>query len=369
MPYKVEFVNYRAYYRIHEKEIKNVLHRVLSNGDLILREDVTRLESTISGYLGLRYGVGTNSGTDALFLLLRTAGIGQGDEVVTVGHTFLATIAVIVHSGAEPILVDIGEDYNMNTDLLEAAITPRTRAIMPVHLNGRVCNMEKVMSVAKAHHLIIIEDAAQALGASFDGKKAGTFGVAAGFSFYPAKNLGAFGDCGMVVTDDAAIAQSIRLYRDHGRATKEDFVLYGYNSRPDNLQAAVLNMKFQYFPKWLERRREIAGMYQAGLGSIKALKLPPPPETGGRHYDTYQNYVVLTPERDKLSSFLKDAGVETLISIPKPYHLQPALKLSRFHLPMTERVAIEGLALPMYPELKNEQVEYVIQAIKKFYLK
>jgi dTDP-4-amino-4,6-dideoxygalactose transaminase len=369
MSYKVPFVNYREYYRLHEEEIKATLQRVLSNGDLILRDDVARLESNISGYLGLRYGVGTNSGTDALYILLRIAGIKRGDEVITVGHTFLATISVIVHNGAEPVLVDIGGDYNMNTDLLEAAVTRRTRAIMPVHLNGRVCDMDKVMDVARKHNLIVIEDAAQALGASFDGKKAGTFGVSAGFSFYPAKNLGAFGDCGMAVTDDAETARLVRLYRDHGRATKEDFALYGFNSRPDNLQAAVLNMKFQYFPGWLERRRRIAGMYQAGLGGIKGLKLPPPPETGGRHYDTYQNYVVMTPERDKLSVFLKDAGVETLISIPKPFHLQPALKLSRFKLPVTERVAREGLSLPMYPELTDEQVEYVTEAVKKFYVK
>ncbi|HUT68644.1 MAG TPA: DegT/DnrJ/EryC1/StrS family aminotransferase [Dehalococcoidales bacterium] len=367
MPYKVPFVNYRKYYRIHEEEIKATLHRVLSHGDLILREDVTKLENSISGYLGLRYGVGTNSGTDALYLSLLAAGIGHGDEVVTVGHTFLATIAVIVHCGATPVLIDIGEDFNMNVDLLEAAITPRTRAVMPVHLNGRLCDMEKLISVASAHHLIVIEDAAQALGATFDGKKAGSFGLAAGFSFYPAKSLGAYGDAGMAVANDEEIDHRIRLYRDHGRETKEDFVLYGFNSRLDNLQAAILNMKFKYFPQWIERRREIAMMYQEGLTGIAQLKLPPPPETGSRYFDTYQNYVIQAPERDKLATFLKDAGVETLIFVPKPYHFQPALKLSQFRLPITERVAGEALSLPMYPELDNRQVEIVVDSVRKFF--
>lgn len=367
MPYRVPFVNYRKYYRIHEEEIKATLHRVLSQGDLILREDVTRLENSISGYLGLRYGIGTSSGTDALHISLLAAGIRPGDGVITVGHTFLATIAVIVHCGATPVLIDIGEDYNMNVDLLEAAITSQTRAVMPVHLNGRICDMEKLMTVASEHNLIVIEDAAQALGATFDGKKAGSFGLASGFSFYPAKGLGAYGDAGMAVTDDAEIARCIRLYRDHGRETKEDFALYGFNSRLDNLQAAILNMKFQYFPQWIERRRGIATMYQEGLTGIAQLKLPPPPETGGRYFDTYQNYVIRAPERDKLAAFLKDAGVETLISVPKPYHFQPALKLGQFRLPVTEQVAKEALSLPMYPELDNSQVGIVIDAVRKFF--
>ena len=257
----------------------------------------------------------------------------------------------------------------MNVDLLEKAVTRKTRAVMPVHLNGRVCDMERIMDVAARHNFIVVEDAAQALGATFDGKKAGTFGVAAGFSFYPAKSLGAYGDAGMAVTDDPEIDRIIRLYRDHGRETKEDFVLYGFNSRVDNIQAALLNTKLPHFPEWIERRRAIAAKYDAGLKDIEALALPPAPETGGRYYDTFQNYVVLYERRAELAAFLKDEGVETLISIPKPFHRQPALKLEHFDLPVTERVARENLSLPMYPELDDDQVETVVRAVRKYFRK
>ena len=366
MSYKVPFVNYRKYWALHEEDIKATVERVLSAGDLILREDVTMLEKSISGYLGLGHGVGLNSGTDSLQFSLLAVGIGPGDEVITVGHTFLATIAVIVHAGATPVLVDIGDDFNMNTDLLESAVTDKTKAVMPVHYNGRCCNMEKVMDVAKKHDLIIIEDAAQALGAMFDGKMAGSFGLASGFSFYPAKGLGAYGDAGMVVTDDEDIASSICLYRDHGRKTKEDFVLYGFNSRLDNFQAAILNMKFKYFPRWIERRRQIAALYREGLSDTEQVILPPGPDDG-RYYDTFQNYVIRTPERDKLAEFLRDEGVETLISMPKPYHVQPALKLTRFDLPLTAQVAREVISLPMYPELEDWQVEMTVAAVRKYF--
>jgi dTDP-4-amino-4,6-dideoxygalactose transaminase len=367
MGYKVPFVDFPKQYRTYEEEIIAAIKSVLSRGDLILREEVVQFEHNIANFLGLRYAVGVNSGTDAMYLSLLAVGIKPGDEVITVAHTFLATIADIVHCGATPVLVDVGDDYNMNVDLVEAAVTSRTKAILPVHLNGRVCDMGKLMKIASKHNLRVIEDAAQALGAAFDGKKAGSFGVTGCFSFYPAKSLGAAGDAGIVVTSSAGIADQIRLYRDHGRQAKADFVLYGFNSRLDNLQAAILNVKFKYLPRWIERRREVASLYHQGLSDLPYLRLPPSPQSDGHYFDTFQNYVIRAQDRDKLYTHLAESGVETLISWPKPMHHQKALNLSHFRLPVTEQLAREVLSLPMNAELTNEQVELVIESVRKFY--
>ena len=367
MAYKVPFVDYAKQYHTYEEEIIAAIKKALSKGDLILREEVRQFEHNIADFLGLHYAVGVNSCTDAMYFSLLAVGIKSGDEVITVAHTFVATVADIVHCGATPILVDIGDDHPINANLVEEAITPRTKAIIPVHLNGRTCNMEKLMKIASEHNLLVIEDAAQALGATFDGKKAGSFGITGCFSFYPAKCLGAFGDAGIVVTNSEEIAEKARLYRNHGQQTKNDIVLFGFNSRLDNLQAAILNAKFKYLPGWIERRREVANMYQQGLSDLPYLRLPPPPESDGRYFDTYQNYVIRAQERDKLATYLAESGVETLISWPKPMHHQKALNLSHFQLPVTERLSKEVLSLPMNTELSNEQVEFVIDAVRKFY--
>jgi len=255
----------------------------------------------------------------------------------------------------------------MDVARLEAAVSPQTRAIMPVHLNGRCCDMDRLMSIASAHNLIVIEDAAQALGASVDGRKASTFGLAGCFSFYPAKLLGAFGDAGIVVTNGKRLAKRVGLLRDHGRETKDDIGLFGFNSRLDNLQAAILNVKLKYVPQWIERRREIAGLYHEGLSDIEQLILPPPPETGGRYFDVYQNYVVRSRERERLIEHLTRCDIEILVSLAKPVHRQAALGLGHFRLPVTEQVSEEVLSLPMYPELSNEQMEYVIESVHQFY--
>ena len=367
MNYRVPFVAYPEHYRRLAGEIDCAIKRVLTGGDLILRDDVCRFEKGIASFLGMDYAVGTNSCTDAMLLSLRAAGIGPGDEVITVSHTFVATVAAIVHCGAIPVLVDIGSDFNMDVTHLETAISPKTRAIMPVHLNGRCCDMDRLMAVASAHNLIVIEDAAQALGASVAGRKASTFGLAGCFSFYPAKLLGAFGDAGIVVTNDKGLAEQISLLRNHGRETKDDIGLFGYNSRLDNLQAAILNVKLQYVPKWIERRREIAGFYHEGLSGIEHLILPAPPETEGRYFDVYQNYVIRSGERERLIDHLTRRGIEILVSLAKPVHRQAALDLGHFCLPVTEQVSEEVLSLPMYPELSNEQVEYVIESVRQFY--
>ncbi len=367
MAYKVPFVDFPAQYRGLRKEILGAVEEVFNRGDFILRSQVTQLEEAIASSLGVDYGIGLNSGTDALYLSLKAAGIGPGDEVITVSHTYVATVAVIVHCGATPILVDVTDDFNMDVAQFEPAISPRTRAVIPVHLNGRVCDMERIMEIASRHNLAVIEDAAQSLGATFDGKKGGSFGLTGCFSFYPAKLLGAAGDAGMVVTNDKELDKKIRLLRDHGRETKDDFACFGFNSRLDNLQAAILNVKLKVLPRWIDRRRQIAGMYQQGLGVISYVKLPPPPQPGSRYFDVYQNYVIQAQQRDALCDYLLKCGIEILVSNPIPVHHQKALGLSHFHLPVTEQLALEVLSLPMNTEISNEQVELVIDSVRQFY--
>jgi len=368
MVYKVPFVNYPEHYRRMWNEVTGAISEALSKGDLLLRGQLKQFENDIASFIGVKYAVGLNSGTDAMFLSLKAAGIGLGDEVITVAHTFVATISAIVYCGAKPILVDVGEDMNMDLEQVEQKICPKTKAILPVDLNGRLCNMGKLMKMADEHNLRIIEDAAQALGASFNGKKAGSFGLAGCFSLYPAKILGAAGDGGFATTNDEEMNEKIRLLRDHGQDRKTGKILfYGFNSRLDNIQAAILNVKLKYLPRWIERRREIAKSYHEGLSDLDEVKLPPPPTTTGPYYDVYQNYVIRVKDRDELVKFLEKNGVETMVSWRIPNHLQPSLNLKHFSLPNTEKLSCEVLSLPTYPELTDEQVHYVIDVIHDFY--
>jgi len=378
MAYKVPFVDVPKQYQIIKEEVLRTIDDVLSRGDLILRKDVEDFEKNIASYVGTKYAVSLNSGTDTMFLSLKALGIGPGDEVITVSHTFVASIAVIVQTGAKPILVDVKEDFTMDVDKLEAAITEKTKAIIPVHLNGRMCEMDKLMEIVKSHNLIVIEDAAQAIGSKYQGKMAGSFGLAGSFSLYPFKVLGCFGDGGVLTTDDENLAEKVRLLRNHGQKTpapeqarygagKTEIVCFGFNSRLDNIQAAILNLKFKYLPQYIERRRKIALLYQKGLADVKGVKLPPSPDSDEKHFDNFQNYVLTAEKRDELYNFLKEKGVETLIKDPIANHKQPGLGLSHFNLPHTERLAEQVISLPMYPELSREQIEYVIECVRDFY--
>lgn len=366
MGYKVRFVDMPKHYQNMRNEVLQILDDVLSRGDVILRDDVKRFEDNIANFVGTKYAIGLNSGFDALHLSVKVAGIGAGDEVITVAHTFVATVAAIVHCGGTPILVDVGEDFNIDMDKLEQAITPKTKAVIPVHLNGRLCDMERLMAIAQKTNLTVIEDAAQALGAKLDGRRAGSFGLTGCFSLYPFKMLGAFGDGGIVTTSNAEMAEKLAFLRDHGqdRATG-DIRCYGFNCRLDNLQAAILEVKRKYLPKWIERRREVAEIYGKDLSDIPYLKLPHFPDN--RYFDVYQNYVIRAEKRDELVSHLKKNGIEVLISWPKPMHYHHALKLKHFVLPETERICKEVVSLPMNAEITNEQLEYVIDCLKRFY--
>ncbi len=367
MAYKVPFVNFPEHYKTIKEEILKAMDDVLSRGDLILRKDVEEFERKFADFIGSRYAVGLNSGTDTMFLPLKALGIGPGDEVITVSHTFVASIAVIVQTGAKPVLVDVKEDFTIDVDQIEKVITPKTKAIIPVHFNGRVCEMERLMEIAQKHKLFVIEDAAQAFGSKYKNKMAGSFGLAGSFSLYPFKVLGCFGDGGIVTTSDELLAGKIRLLRDHGQKTKTEIVCFGWNSRLDNLQAAILNVKFKYVPAWIERRREIASIYDKALAGVKEIKLPPAPGSDKDHFDNFQNYVLKAERRDELAAFLKEKGVETLIKDPVANHKQQGLGLSYFSLPYTEKLAEQVISLPMYPELTQEQIEYVINCIKEFY--
>ena len=367
MDYKVPFVGYIAQYRNLGKELNVAIKEALSKGDLILRQQVQDFEDSMASFLGVKYAVGVSSGTDALYLSLQAAGLEREDEVITVAHTFVASIAAIVHCGATPILIDVSDDMNMDIGQIEKAISPKTRAIMPVHLNGRLCDMEKLMEIADRYNLVVIEDAAQALGATYNGKKGGSFGVAGCFSFYPAKLLGAAGDAGLVCTNDEGIANNIRLLRDHGRKSKDIIACYGFTNRLDNLQAAILNVKLRYIPQWIQRRQEIADLYYKGLYNIPDVKLPP--VSDDHFFNIYQNYVLRVSERDNLAVYLKKRGIETIISNPIPVHHQQALRLSHFKLPYTEQLAKQVISIPLIPEMENSQVEYVIHAVRDFYVK
>ena len=370
MKYKVPFVDLPVQYHRYGEETIAAIRKVMSRGDYILRDDLEQFEENMASLLGMNHVIGLGSGTDALHLALKAAGVGTGDEVITVDFTCVATLSVIVHCGAKPILVDVRDDYNMDVEQVEEAITPRTKAILPVHLNGRVCNMEKLMDIASKHNLIVIEDAAQALEATFDGQKAGTFGLAGCFSLYPMKILGATGDGGFVVTNDEALAEGICQLRDLGQQRETGDVLhFGFSSRLDNLQAAILNVKLKYLDQWIERRREIAALYHQGLSDLQELKLPPPPEPQGRFFDVFQNYLVRAKERDRLVAYLEECCIETLTSwyLSKPLHYHEALNLRHFQLPKTEQFAKECISLPLNTEISDEQVEYVVDIVNKFY--
>ena len=366
MEYKVPFVDLPKHFQNLRGELEELINNVLfKRADLILRDDLRQLEENFASLVGVKYAVGVNSGTDALFFSLLAAGIGKGDEVITVAHTFVATVAVIVFAGAKPVLVDVAKDYNIDVEKIEESITKKTKAIIPVHLNGRMCKMDKIISIARKYNLIVIEDAAQAIGASFDGKKAGSLGLTGCFSFYPMKIIGGAGDGGMVVTNSRKVAQKIRFLRDHCQNRRTgDLLGFGYNSRLDNLHAAIINAKLKHLNSWIKRRREIAKIYHVGL-DIAEIKLPP--FDGDKYFDVFQNYVIRAKKRDNLVEYLNKCGIETLISWRKPMHKHKALGLDHFKLPMTEKISKEVVSLPMNTELTNEQVEYVIDCIKKFY--
>jgi dTDP-3-amino-2,3,6-trideoxy-4-keto-D-glucose/dTDP-3-amino-3,4,6-trideoxy-alpha-D-glucose/dTDP-2,6-dideoxy-D-kanosamine transaminase len=366
MGYRVPFVDPKTHYRRLKAEVDSAITDCLTKGDLVYRQQLKDFEQRLAAFVGVKYAVGVNSGYHALHFSLLSAGVGPGDEVVTVAHTFVATVSAIVHCGAKPVLIDVSTDYNMDPNLLEQSIGPKTKAIISVHLNGRVCDMERIMSIAHRHGVKVIEDAAQALGATFIKKSAGSFGLTGCFSFYPFKILGGFGDGGAVTTDDPEVAHIVSLLRYNGedRETGESHY-HGYTALLDNVQAAVLDVKLRHLPSWIEHRRTIANLYREGLEGIEGLHLPH--FAGDQYFDSYQNYVIRTEHRNELRQYLKDQGVETLVHWAKPMWEHKDLGLENPGLPETQSICREVISLPMSAETTPENVEITVRCIRDFF--
>jgi dTDP-4-amino-4,6-dideoxygalactose transaminase len=364
----VPFFNYPFVFKSREDDFVRIFKEVGSRGAYILQKDLVEFESNLAKFAGTKYGLGVANGTDAIWLALMAAGVGKGDEVIFASHTYIATAASIHFVGATPVPADCGKDHMIDPESVKKLITKKTKAILPTQLNGRCCDMDSLMSIAKENNLIVVEDAAQGLGARFRGKGIGTFDKGATISFYPAKNLGSFGDGGGFVTNDKDMFDQVLLMRDHGRNEDGIFVRWGFNSRLDNLQAAILNYKLSYYDKEIKRRREIASFYQNRLGNLKELQLPPAPDADPSYFDVYQNYEIEAERRDELKIFLKENGVGTIIQWNgQPVHSITSLGFSGTGLPYTERMFKKCLMLPMNTALLDEDVNYVCDKIDEFY--
>lgn len=346
-------------------EIASAIAEIIDHGQFVLGPPVAAFEERFGGYCRTGHCIGVNSGASALHLALLAAGVGPGDEVITVSMTFVATVAAILYCGARPVFVDVDPDrWTMAPELVEAAVTRRTKAILPVHLHGLMADMDPIIAVARRHGLVVIEDAAQSHGAEYKGRRAGAVGDIGCFSFYPGKNLGAFGEGGAVVTGDGGLARRIRLLRDWGQETKYRHVLRGYNYRMDSIQGAVLNVKMGHIESWTEDRRRLAALYDGHLGAMGLKRPSPPPQM--RH--VYHVYSIEHPRRDALQAALGSAGIGTGIHYPVPVHLQEAyadLGYGPGDLPVTEALAGRFLSLPMYPELQPDQVARVCRELER----
>jgi dTDP-4-amino-4,6-dideoxygalactose transaminase len=364
----IPFFRYTHLFAQQREEILGAMTAVMDRGAFILQSDLVEFETRIANFTNARYALGVANGTDALIIALRAADIGPGDEVIVPSHTYVASAASIHFAGATPILVECGADHMVDPESVAAAVTPRTRAIMPVQLNGRTCDMDALQAIADKHDLLIVEDAAQAIGSKFKGKNAGTFGIAAEISLYPAKILGCFGDGGVLLTNDADMARKMSLLRDHGRDETGLVVTWGLNSRLDNLQAALLNVKLEQLDSEIERRRQIARLYRDGLQDLEDIVLPPGPDNDPDHFDVYQNYEIESGRRDELRSYLEKEGVRTIIQwAGKPVHQFEGLGFKDVHLPYTDRLFTRCFLLPMNTSLTDDEVAYICERIRKFH--
>lgn len=366
----IPLVDLRAQYCSIKEEIDAAIHRVLKKGQFILGPEVEALEEEVAQYCGVKYGIGVASGTDALHLALLACGVEPGDEVITTAFTFIATAEAITQCGAIPVFVDINpHTYNIDPSKIESKITKRTKTVIPVHLYGQPAEMDAILALAKRYNLKVIEDSAQALGAGYKGKKVGSLGDAGCLSFFPAKNLGAYGDGGMVVTNNPEIVEKVKMLRNHGCREKYYHLLPGFNSRLDALQAAILRVKLRHLDEWIKLRREKASCYAQFLGGVEELELPCIKPYSQHAFNYYTVRLQNSLSRDKMQEYLSSQGVATAIYYPLSLHLQDVFKSLGYNLgdfPESERAQEEVLSLPMYPELTEEQIEEITKAVKKF---
>ena len=363
----IPFFNYPHVFTSDESQLIEVIRDVGRRGAFILQQDLDEFERRLAAYVQADYALGVANGTDAMMIALRAAEIGAGDEVILCSHTYVATAAAIHFVGARPIPVECGSDHLIDPAAVEAAVNGKTRAIMPTQLNGRTCDMHVLGAIAERHKLTIIEDAAQALGSRFHGRAAGTFGAAGTFSFYPAKTLGSLGDGGAILTNNEDMFQQMFQFRDHGRNQDGEVVSWGLNSRLDNLQAAILNVKLRGYDADVARRREIASIYQTRLVEMSELALPPGPEDDPDHFDVYQNYEIEADHRDELREFLRSRGIGTLVQWGgETVHQFEGLGF-RQRLPFTEAMIARSLLLPMNTSLSDGDVDDICETIQHFY--
>lgn len=360
----VPFLDLKAQYASIRAEVAVAMQEVLDSCAFVGGPFVEKFEKEWAAYCGVKHAIGVGNGTDALWLALLALGVGHGDEVITVSSTFMATAEAISMTGAKPVFVDISDKhYTMDSGLLEASITSRTKALLPVHLFGQVADMGPIMKIARKHGLHVVEDACQAHGATYKGSKAGSMGDAGAFSFYPGKNLGAYGEAGAITTNNDGVAEKIRMLRDHGQSKKYYHDVVGWNARMDGIQGAVLSVKLKHLDQWTEKRRQWASVYDAELEGAKGIVIPAARHEG-KHI--YHVYAVRVQERDRVLAELQAGGIGCGIHYPIPVHLQKAYAdLARQVFPVAEKCAREFLSLPMYAELQEAQVRAVCDSLKR----
>lgn len=367
----IKFLDLPSQYQSIKKEIDEVLREVIDSQYFILGEKVQTLEAEIAEYCNTNRAIGVASGTDALLISMRALGVGHGDEVITTPFTFFATAGAIWNLGAKPVFVDILPDtFNMEPGQIEDAITDKTKAMVPVHLFGQMADMDPIMEIAKRHEIPVVEDACQSIGSEYKGKKAGSIGATGAFSFFPSKNLGGFGDGGIITANQEELAEKIVALRTHGGTRQYYHDMVGYNSRLDALQAAVLSIKLKYLDKWHEARRENAYRYNEAFVDLPLVTPTELPEI----YCIYNQYTIriLNGQRDEFREYLKERGIPTAVYYPLPLHLQPCfgdLGYQKGDFPIAEKASEEVVSLPVYPELPDEQQEKIIEVIESFYKK
>jgi len=363
----IPFFNYSALFKEHEQDFIEIISDIGRRGAYVMQSDLSDFESKVAKYTGIKYAIGVANATDAMQLLLKAGGVGIGDEVIFCSHTMVATASAIAFTGATPVPVEAGTDHLIDPQSIVNAITSRTKAIMPTQLNGRVADMDRILQIANEYGLQVYEDSAQALGAKFNGQCAGSFGLGGCISFYPAKTLGCFGDGGMVLTNHDDIAATIKLMRDHGREEDGNVSVWGFNSRLDNLQAAILNLFFKDYDKTIERRRSLADLYHENLKVLDKLILPPSTNCESKNFDIYQNYEIEAEKRDELKEHLFNKGIDTLIQWGgKAVHEFKDLGFNQ-SLPVTAKMMRTSLMLPLNMTVTDNEVMYICQCITEFY--
>jgi dTDP-4-amino-4,6-dideoxygalactose transaminase len=363
----IPFLDLKTQYRAIRAEILDAVTATLDSGSYILGPEVEAFEESFAAYCQAKHSIGVNSGTAALQLALEAAGVTAGDEVITVAHTFVATVAAIMYLGARPVLVDIDADsYTLDPTKLEAAISERTKAIMPVHLYGQPADMDPILEIARRHRLVVVEDAAQAHGAEYKSRRCGSIGDMAGFSFYPGKNLGAYGEGGAITTSSDELSRTLRMLRDWGQETKYHHQILGHNARLEGLQGAILRVKMKHIDTWTEQRRSIAARYEEHLAGLQNVKVP---RTYPDRRHVFHIYAVRVRDRDGFMKFMANEGVGTAIHYPFAVHTLEGYRSMGYRagdFPVAEQVAAEVVSIPMFPEMTDEMVHGVITAVRKY---